>query len=90
MSIKIPFLTPLYTMEHRPEQVVASIEAPILLVGAEHDSINPASETVSLFDAAVEPKELWIVPAAGHYDLYEEPLIDDVAARQIDFFNRNL
>jgi len=88
MSVRIPFLTPLGTMRHCPEKVVGRLGAPLLLVGAEEDQVNNPEEMRHLFDQACEPKELWMVPGAGHYDLYEEPLIGQVAERQGAFLRQ--
>ena len=50
-----------------PREAVASL-APraLFIIGGERDPLVPPFAARVLFDAAREPKELWIVPAAGH------------------------
>jgi uncharacterized protein len=50
-----------------PREAVAAL-APraVLIIGGERDRLVPPSAARALFDAAREPKELWIIPAAGH------------------------
>lgn len=50
-----------------PLNAIARISPrPVLLVHGEADPLIPASESHALFAAAGEPKELWVVPGAGH------------------------
>jgi alpha-beta hydrolase superfamily lysophospholipase len=51
-----------------PVKHLAAVDAPLLVVGGERDTDTTAEETRALFAAAREPKELWIVPGAGHED----------------------
>lgn len=39
---------------------------PLLIIQGDDDAIVPVSDAVQLYDAALEPKQLWIVPGAGH------------------------
>lgn len=48
---------------------IGQVKAPILVLHGERDRIVPARFGRALFDAAPEPKELWIVPEAGHENL---------------------
>ena len=51
----------------RPVDVVGRVSPrPILITHGEMDEIVPVRHAVSLFQAADEPKELWLVPGAGH------------------------
>lgn len=55
----------------RPIEIVAQISPrPLLLVHGENDSVIPVSHTKQLFDAAREPKELWLVPGVEHCGAY--------------------
>jgi alpha-beta hydrolase superfamily lysophospholipase len=51
-----------------PVHHIAAVDAPVLVVGGERDANTTEAETRALFAAAREPKELWIVPGAGHED----------------------
>ncbi|NEO73266.1 alpha/beta fold hydrolase [Moorena sp. SIO3H5] len=48
---------------------IKSIQTPILVIHAINDTTVPASMSQVLFDAATVPKQLWLVPDAGHNDL---------------------
>jgi pimeloyl-ACP methyl ester carboxylesterase len=52
---------------------VAHIEAlrrPVFVLGGDADRHTLPASTQALFDAAREPKQLWLVPGAPHRDLY--------------------
>ena len=49
---------------------IGRIAAPKLIVAAELDEIAPVSHARRLFDLARPPKELFVVPGAGHNDAY--------------------
>jgi fermentation-respiration switch protein FrsA (DUF1100 family) len=48
---------------------IGQVKAPILVLHGERDRIVPARFGRALFDAAPEPKELWIAGEAGHENL---------------------
>jgi hypothetical protein len=48
---------------------IGDVKAPILILHGERDLIVPARFGRALFDAAPEPKELWIAQEAGHENL---------------------
>jgi fermentation-respiration switch protein FrsA (DUF1100 family) len=54
----------------RPIDHIASVSCPVLVIGGAVDRHTTPAETRALYSAAREPKELWIVPAAGHVDLH--------------------
>ena len=54
----------------RPIDKLASLHAPLLIASGARDQHTPRAETERLFQAAVEPKELWIVDGAAHVDLH--------------------
>jgi len=59
---------------------------PLLIIHAERDQRMPLADTMALMAAAGEPKELWVVPGAGH----GEPWIvakDEFERRLVNFFN---
>jgi uncharacterized protein len=47
---------------------IGQIEAPLLVIAAEHDSIVPSRQSARLFEAASEPKRLLMVPGVDHND----------------------
>jgi fermentation-respiration switch protein FrsA (DUF1100 family) len=53
--------------DYRPiDDIAALAPLPILIIGGEDDTIVPAHHAQSLFEAAGQPKTLWIVAASGH------------------------
>lgn len=76
-----PLLAPLLLVQIRPRlgfgpDAVAPIEgirrirAALLLIAGERDRHTLLSESQRIFDAAPEPKTLWVVPGAAHVDFY--------------------
>ncbi|WP_330925903.1 alpha/beta hydrolase [Candidatus Sororendozoicomonas aggregata] len=70
LGIKIPYLSTAEILSLKPEQYIKDITAPILLVGAEHDAVNPAGAIKRLYDLAQEPKKLHTETGAAHYEMY--------------------
>lgn len=56
--------------EIAPINFIGKIHIPVLIISGEADTRTNPDETKKLFDAANEPKTLWLVPNAGHVDLY--------------------
>ena len=59
---------------------------PLLVVHGEKDDVVPPAHARRLFDAARDPRELWIVPGSGHVDAFtraenRERLLEFLAAR---------
>ena len=51
----------------QPVEVVGKIAPrPVLVIGGEHDLVVPPTLVHTLFNASGQPKELWLVPNAGH------------------------
>jgi fermentation-respiration switch protein FrsA (DUF1100 family) len=76
--------------EASPESVVSSI-APrhVFFVGGGADPIVPETMTRRLYEAAREPKTLWIVEGAGHGN-YQLVAPDEYRSRLVEFFSRVL
>ncbi len=49
-----------------PEKAVASRAFPVLLICGLEDHNIPARHTQAIYAAAIGPKEMWLVPGAGH------------------------
>lgn len=54
----------------RPIEAIARVGCPILVVAGELDEHTPLAQSQRLFDAAPEPKRLWVVSGARHEDLF--------------------
>jgi alpha-beta hydrolase superfamily lysophospholipase len=57
------------TEDLRPIDGVRSMRCPVLIAGGTADRHTTLADTQAMFAAANEPKEIWIVPGAGHVDL---------------------
>ena len=53
-----------------PERRIASLRCPKLIIAAANDRHTTVADTRSLYAAATEPKELWIIENAAHENLY--------------------
>lgn len=75
--------------EISPVDHVGQLSAPILIISGEKDRHTLAEHTRNLYDAAKEPKELWLIPDAGHEDVFEMAG-DEYAERVLSFLERYL
>lgn len=75
--------------ELRPVANIPRVKVPVLVIGGASDPFTPAEETKQLFDAANEPKQLWIVDGAGHDDLWKFNA-REYQSRVLEFFQTNL
>src|SRR5262249_1550482 len=62
---------------------------PLLVIGGELDRLMPVDDVTRIFDAAGEPKQLWLVPGASHAKCREAAGLE-YDTRVAGFFNRNL
>lgn len=54
----------------QPVKEISKIKIPIFIIGAENDSRTLVENTMNLYNAANEPKELWIAPDSEHENIY--------------------
>lgn len=73
----------------RPIDTVGSVRAPKLFIVGEDDQHTTLEESRELFNAAAEPKELWVVNGAKHVDLYVVAK-SEYERRVLDFFAKYL
>lgn len=59
---------------------IADVQTPLLIVHGARDRTVPQSLGRTLFEAALEPKEALWPPEAGHNDLYDHGMAEDVLA----------
>jgi dipeptidyl aminopeptidase/acylaminoacyl peptidase len=77
-------------LDMRPIDVVGKIAPrPVLIIQGELDSLVPVSMAKDLYRAAGDPKELWIVPGAGHVD-YARVAMPAYRSHLSEFFRRAL
>lgn len=73
----------------RPLDRIKDVRAPVLIIAGENDRHTTLEESKQLFDAASEPKEMWIVPQAEHADLFKVAPAE-YERRVLGFFEKNL
>ena len=56
--------------------VIGRVRAPILVMHGANDRLIPVAVARALYEAAPEPKQLWIAPEGGHNHLVEAGAID--------------
>jgi fermentation-respiration switch protein FrsA (DUF1100 family) len=73
-----------------PTAYIASISPrPVLLIGGTSDRSVPPASLQKLYDAARDPKSLWVVEGAGHGN-YNAVAAEQYTAVLTEFFSRNL
>lgn len=73
----------------RPVEHIRDLGAPVLIIAGMEDRHTTATETRRLFEAAREPKELWLIEGAAHVDLHRHAG-SVYEKRVLDFFGRVL
>lgn len=68
---QISFFTDTTVDELSPIARINDMSAPLLIIAGTHDQHTTVPETERLFAAAREPKELWMVSGAGHFNMHE-------------------
>jgi pimeloyl-ACP methyl ester carboxylesterase len=84
----VPARILLTILAYRPIHVVRRIQAPVLIIAAEQDSLIPFAATRRT--AARIPHCQFEVLPIGHFDLYEGPWFENSMALQVAFLRRHL
>jgi uncharacterized protein len=89
MTMQFPMRLGVSADELRPLDKMANIKIPVQFIVGENDRHTTLEESRQLFEAANQPKELWIVPRAEHEDLYKiSP--EDYEQKVLQFFEKTL
>jgi alpha-beta hydrolase superfamily lysophospholipase len=59
----------IYPNQLRPIDHIGQLAMPKLLIVGDRDRRTTITESYAMYDAAIEPKELWVVHGAAHVDL---------------------
>jgi pimeloyl-ACP methyl ester carboxylesterase len=73
----------------RPVDHIARLRCPVLVVGGAADQQTTLTDTQQLYAAANQPKELWVIPGAGHVD-YLQAAGEEYKQRILEFLERAL
>ncbi len=71
LLFQISFFTGVPVDTLNPVAHIGNLNAPVLIISGTNDHHTTVPETERLFAAAREPKELWIVPGAGHFNMHD-------------------
>jgi len=75
--------------EMRPIDHLPHVDCPVFIMSGTADPHTTVADTESMFAAATEPKQLWMVEGAGHEDLYDFAP-DEYEARLLKFLDESL
>ena len=70
LLVQLPLRIGVTADQLRPIAEISSLKAPVLIVAGSKDLHTTLAETRRLFEAASEPKELWVVEGAAHVNLH--------------------
>lgn len=70
LLLQLPLRLGVSPADLRPIDHVPNVDAPLLVISGTADSHTTEAETRAMFEAAGEPRELWLVEGAGHVDLH--------------------
>ena len=71
----------------RPIDKLHDVDCPIFVISGLEDAHTTAKETRQMFQSAIEPKQLWLVPEAEHVDLHAlDP--EEYERRVLDFLRK--
>jgi len=90
LKIRLPITTIKESLEYKPENIISSINVPVLIIGADQDIVCPVEESKILYEAAKEPKELFIIEGARHYDVYEGENFKLSSGKQLEWYHKYL
>ena len=65
----LPLLGPCLIWCYDSISKIARVRTPVLIIHGDQDQIIPLALGQALFEAAHEPKSMWIIPGAGHNDI---------------------
>lgn len=68
-----PFVPARYLVKDRFDSItkIGKIKSPVFIVNGDRDGVISPGEGKRLFEAAIEPKEGYWIPGAGHNNLYD-------------------
>ena len=72
LSFQAPIRFGVWPSDISPVRAIKKVQVPVFVIGGERDTSTPPVETQALFDAANQPKKLWIVKGANHNQTTED------------------
>ena len=78
-------------LEFKPIDVVDRISPrAIMYIAAELDAVTPSEGVIDMYEETFEPKKLWVIPGAAHYDVYREDLKEKLWRMSIEWLKEHL
>ena len=71
LLMQLPWRLGVSADQLRPVDRMAHVRCPVLVIGGTEDRHTTEADTRRLYAAAREPKELWLIPGAGHVDYFD-------------------
>jgi fermentation-respiration switch protein FrsA (DUF1100 family) len=90
LQTKIPINTLQHIIEYKPEESIKKVTIPVMIIGAEQDIVCPVAESKRLYENANQPKELYIIENARHYDVYSGDNLTQSAGKALEWFDKHL
>ena len=78
-------------LDFKPIDVVERISPRAsMYIAAELDAVTPSDGVVDMHARTGEPKKLWVIPGAAHYDVYREELVHQILDMSVDWMAEHL
>ncbi len=71
LLVQLPLRLDVSVHDLRPIDVLPQLHAPVFLIAGSEDQHTRLEESLRLFEAAMQPKQFWVVQGAAHVDLYD-------------------
>lgn len=89
LTVQVPLRMGCAVADLSPVTAVRGVRCPVMILGGKKDRHTPPEETRRIFEAAPEPKELWLVEGAAHVDLRDHAK-EEYERRVGSFMERHL
>jgi hypothetical protein len=77
------------TLLYNSVKIAPQVKAPIMIVAAENDSVNPPEQAERPYDALSCHKAWYTQKGDWYYDLYSMPYFEEVAQQHLAWFDSN-
>ena len=82
-------MSALHILVYRPINHVASIQSPLFLIAAEHDTLCSLS-AIQRASELIPKSELLVLPGLGHFDIYHGEPLQKILTATVAFFKKHL
>ena len=89
LSWQIPWRLDVPVAELSVVDHIADVERPVFIIAGARDQRTTLADTEELFANASEPKSLWVLPNARHWDFHDVSK-DEYEAKVLSFLEKHL